>query len=266
VDHLIYGWVFFGVVIGIMFVIGARWAEPELALPPVSPADRAQAVRRPAPLQWWVAAALVLVLSAPTMLAQQLQAADTPVPALRLPALPGAPADDAAQPLQQPKFESPRAEATRVYGQGPLAVTVHVAYYRQQSYGRKLVNSQNALVASDDKVWRQTSRGTTTVAAGGQALAVRTAELRSGSLSGVAAGRVLQVRQVYWVDGRTTTSDHMAALLGVMGQLSGRGDDGAAITFYIAGTGSEATAALDTFVATQIKPLTAWLDVVRTAR
>ena len=29
VDHLIYGWVFFGVVIMLMFVIGARWSEPE---------------------------------------------------------------------------------------------------------------------------------------------------------------------------------------------------------------------------------------------
>ena len=27
VDHLIYGWVFFGVVVGLMFLIGARWAE-----------------------------------------------------------------------------------------------------------------------------------------------------------------------------------------------------------------------------------------------
>jgi exosortase/archaeosortase family protein len=30
VDHLIYGWVFFGVVIMIMFMIGARWSEPQV--------------------------------------------------------------------------------------------------------------------------------------------------------------------------------------------------------------------------------------------
>jgi exosortase len=29
-DHLIYGWVFFGIVIGLMFMIGARWTEPDL--------------------------------------------------------------------------------------------------------------------------------------------------------------------------------------------------------------------------------------------
>ena len=27
VDHLIYGWIFFGVVIMAMFAIGARWSE-----------------------------------------------------------------------------------------------------------------------------------------------------------------------------------------------------------------------------------------------
>ena len=28
VDHLIYGWVFFGIVIGVMFLIGSRWSDP----------------------------------------------------------------------------------------------------------------------------------------------------------------------------------------------------------------------------------------------
>jgi Transmembrane exosortase (Exosortase_EpsH). len=31
VDHLVYGWLFFGIVIGVMFLIGARWVDP---LPP----------------------------------------------------------------------------------------------------------------------------------------------------------------------------------------------------------------------------------------
>lgn len=266
VDHLIYGWVFFGVVIGIMFLVGARWAEPELPLAPASSGNEARVGRRAGPLQWWVAAAVVLVLSAPPMLAHQLQAADTQAPTLRLPDLAGAAADDNAQPLHKPVFENPRVQATRVYGQGDAAVTVHVAYYRQQSYGRKLVNSQNMLVTSEDVSWRQTARGGTTVSVDGQPVALRTAELRSGSLAGVAGGQALQVRQIYWVNGRLTTSDHVAALLGVVGQLSGGGDDAAAITFYVAGAGSAAAATLDNFAATQLGPLTAWLNTVRAQR
>src|SRR5206468_602671 len=33
VDHLIYGWIFFGVVIGLMYMIGRRWAEPDETTP-----------------------------------------------------------------------------------------------------------------------------------------------------------------------------------------------------------------------------------------
>lgn len=266
VDHLIYGWVFFGVVIGIMFVVGARWAEPELAVPPLSAADQAQAAQTTSPLSWWAAAALVLVLGAPPLVAYRLQDAVVKAPTLSLPELVGVNADPDAQPLHQPVFENPRAQASKVYGQGEKAVTVHVAYYRQQTYGRKLVNSQNVLTTSEDRFWRQVGRGSTSVTADGQTVALRTAELRSGSLAGVAAGQSLQVRQVYWVNGQLTTSDHVAALLGVVGQLTGRGDDGAALTFYLAGAGSTTDAELDRFVATQLPPLKTWLESVRAQR
>ena len=33
VDHLIYGWLFFGLVIGVMFLIGARWVDPPAPAP-----------------------------------------------------------------------------------------------------------------------------------------------------------------------------------------------------------------------------------------
>jgi exosortase A len=266
VDHLIYGWVFFGIVIGIMFLVGARWAEPELALPPVSAAEQATAVQRPAALQWWVAAALVLALSAPPLVAHQMQSGDTPVPVLQLPDLPGTNAVPGAEPLHQPVYENPRAQVARVYGQGDAAITVHVAYYRQQTFGRKLVNSQNVLVTSDDRAWRQTARGATTVPVNGVPQPLRTAELRSGSVSGISAGQTLHVRQLYWVNGRFTTSNHVAALLGVAGQLSGQGDDAAGLTFYIAGNGPEAQAALDQFISTQLGPLSAWLGSVRAQR
>jgi len=266
VDHLIYGWVFFGVVIGIMFVVGARWAEPEQALAPLSAAEKAQAARRPAPMPWWVVAALALALSAPPLLADRLQHAEVKAPTLRLPDLAGVSADDSAQPLLKPVFENPRAEAVRVYGQGQDAITVHVAYYRQQGYGRKLVNSQNVLVTSDNRLWRQAARGSAQVSVGSQAVALRTAELRSGSLVGAAVSRHIQVRQLYWVGGRLTASDHKAALLSVAGQLSGRGDDGAALTFYLAGDGPQANAALDAFIGAQLVPLTAWLNTVQADR
>jgi exosortase A len=43
-DHLIYGWVFFGIVIGLMFMIGARWTEADL---PVAVTQRCGQARHP---------------------------------------------------------------------------------------------------------------------------------------------------------------------------------------------------------------------------
>ncbi len=60
VDHLIYGWVFFGVVISIMFAIGARWTEPEVAHDAPSQATtKAAAQRATVPALRWIGVALV---------------------------------------------------------------------------------------------------------------------------------------------------------------------------------------------------------------
>ena len=54
VDHLIYGWVFFGFVIMLMFVIGGRFAEPDVELPvaraPAAASTVATAGRRSPPI------------------------------------------------------------------------------------------------------------------------------------------------------------------------------------------------------------------------
>ena len=69
VDHLIYGWVFFGVVIMLMFWVGSRWAEPELALPtPGSALSAAQQAALPASqgaAVWIVASAAALLTALP---------------------------------------------------------------------------------------------------------------------------------------------------------------------------------------------------------
>jgi len=265
VDHIIYGWVFFGVVVMLMFFIGARWSEaPAEAAPPrqTTPAEPG----RPA-LYWGVAAAAVLLLALPHGAAGRLQNAAVKTPVLALPDLAGTGAAASQEPLHTPIFEGPKAEASRVYGSGPGAVTVHVAYYRQQTYGHKLVNSENMLVKSEGSRWHRTASGQRAIMIGERSVSLRTAELRAGALSAVQPEQRLQVRQIYWVDGRLTTSDTAAAVSSVFGQLAGRGDDGAAITFYIAGDDVErANAALDQFVGRHLDALAAWLADVRAAR
>ncbi|MDP0919784.1 hypothetical protein Q6272_32590, partial [Klebsiella pneumoniae] len=62
VDHVIYGWVFFGIIMLAMFMIGARWTEPDLPPQPAS-ADAARGQASPLrALGALLAAALLLAL------------------------------------------------------------------------------------------------------------------------------------------------------------------------------------------------------------
>jgi len=77
----------------------------------------------------------------------------------------------------------------------------------------------------------------------------------------------LEVRQVYWVDGRFTAADHWAVALGVWGRIAGRGDDGAMLTFYTSGEAADGTAEfLDGFIRTHLSALGTQLEAARAAR
>lgn len=263
VDHLIYGWLFFGIVIGLMFFVGSRWAEPQGPTPkPAAVPGGTDAGAR----HWVTAAALVLAVGVPAVAAWRIAAAPTTVPVLTLPALPGTAEPSAALPAFSPHFEGAAAQATRQYATGDGTFAVHIAYYRRQTYGHKLASSENVLVRSDDKAWRSVHQGVREIAVGGRRVALRDAQLRAGALDAQVAARPLQVRQVLWAGGRLTTQNHVAALLAVLGQLTGRGDDAAAITFTMTGGDDHSAAALDAAVAAHLDTLAAWLDSVRGLR
>jgi len=80
VDHLIYGWVFFGIVILLMFMVGARWSEPEPAAP-MATAGAATQAPSPQLVQAqarfvWVAVLAALLVAAPLAARWALERAD----------------------------------------------------------------------------------------------------------------------------------------------------------------------------------------------
>lgn len=267
-DHLIYGWVFFGLVVGLMFFLGARWSEPLVAQSALRQAAPAAAREWSPTWNVLVVAALVGTLALPPAVAGHAHGDLPRLPELKLPDLSGVQANDGLQPLHTPHFEGARAQASRNYTSGGETITVHVAYYRQQTYGRKLASSENAIVRSEDRRWRLVAQGTQELSVGGRSLTVRTAALRSGALAAqTATEQPLEVRQVLRAGGRFTASDQAAAAFAVLGQLAGSGDDAAALTFYIAGADAEhAGKVLQAFVAAHLEELGRWLDGLRTAR
>ncbi len=251
VDHLVYGWVFFGVVIGLMFFIGARWAEPSQqpvqTTPPKTQTAEKSALAFPAVV---LSAALVLVAPhAVESWAKSSGVSGSGAPFL-LPDLPGVKVSDST-PVLEPISVNPSSLAVRTYQVGDSLVTVHVAYFRNQGNDRKLVTSQHVLARSDDHLWQQSrSRLGEMDLGGGQVLAWNETEMLQGSVAVSATHRRrLEVRQVHWADGRFTPSDPWAVTYLLWGRLSGRGDDGARIILFTEGSSApETRARLDEFM------------------
>jgi exosortase A len=232
-DHLLYGWVFFGVVIGLMFWIGARWREPDADGPPpihagAWPSARASAFSASAVIALLVAALPHLGLSAieageqargaPRMMpivVQGWESSDTPIVT-----------------TWQPGFSGAAAEYTRTLRRGDAAVGLYIGYYRGQDYERKLVSSTNRVLRADNKFWLQVSQQMRTVSVGGSDERLREFVLRGSRVLGPSDAPMLRVWQLYWVDGEFTPSDHVAKARTVLSRLRGRGDDGAVLIFH----------------------------------
>ena len=266
-DHLIYGWVFFGVVITILFVIGARWSEHDAPPPTPVPLTGAASRARTSARTWAVTLTALLLVAAPQGVLWAIERSETTAVAqLNLPqALTKAwRADDAQAMDWQPAFENPSAQAQRVYGNGAQSVGVYIAYYRQQGENRKLVSSQNALVKSNDRLWNQVAAGTHAAALPDGALTLRTARLLRTPLPGELERERLLAWKLYWVNGTWTSNDYVAKLAGAWHRLRGQGDESAAVVFYASETTpGGAEQALEAFLKTNLGVIEAALAATR---
>lgn len=236
VDHLIYGWAFFGVVILAMLFIGARWADP---LEPAASVSASPALVTGAAVRtgrWWGAAAAALLLLAPHAALKALQASviETPVALAPLSVVsPWQP--HAASTDWIPAFRNPSAHAKAGFVDGAgRVVDVDLSYYRQQNRERKLVSSSNALVLSSDKQWVRVEGGAHALPIEGATLSVATATLRSGSVALSSSGQRLRVWRWYWVGDTFTASDVRAKVHGALQLLKGQGDDAAIVVLSTA--------------------------------
>lgn len=250
VDHLIYGWLFFGAVIMVMFIIGARWAEPE-EMASTSGSD-ARAPKRTAAQPWPSAACLAALLAWPHIAQWAIERGDgADAVVLAAPAVlaPGWRAAHPSAAAFKPAFQNPSAEINAGYASQGSAVGLYLAYYRNQNYSRKLVSSSNVLVVGKDPQWAQVDNGSRAVTFGGKTIGVRTAELRGAALSGKSDQGRLVVWQIYWINEMITASDHLAKIYSAWYRLMGRGDDSAAIIVYTPrGASVNAEAVLESFL------------------
>jgi exosortase A len=224
VDHLIYGWVFFGIVMFVMFWIGSYWREDVDAAPAAAPAHSSSAAAAPGRI---VAMAMALVAVAaiwPAFAVYNDRATFNPKPVqlggIAVKWAPAAPFSTWA-----PRYAPASARFDGVFqpdaGAGLSPVGLTVLYYRNQSNGKALISSTNRLVNDNDEL-HQIGSSLRSESAGAGPLAVRETLLQGPS------GSVL-VWQWNWIGQQASVNNYIGKLWQAKEKLLFRGDDGAAV-------------------------------------
>jgi exosortase A len=226
VDHLIYGWLFFGLVMFIMFWIGSYWREdaaPATATAaagaPLAPAaGRGTDTGKRIPAM----AACVLAVCAlwPALAWYGEHVNHNPAPVVLDEPAPAWP-QVAAFSDWKPAYMEPDAALHRSYLRGATPVALTVLYYRNQDRSKSLISSMNRLAGYKD-AWHETEGAPRLETAGGRPLALRETVLRNG-------GKALLVWSWMRIGGHDTTSNVVGKFYQAGSKALLQGDDGAAL-------------------------------------
>jgi len=225
VDHLVYGWLFFGLIMFIMFWLGSFWRQDDQPAPVAPRSDAAagaQAGAGAARLMPMAVAVIVVLALWPAFSAINARANHNPAP-VQL-AEPAIRLDQAAGfPDWQVRFMEPDARLLRTW-QVPGAdrpVRLEVLYYRNQDKQKGLISSVNRLTGDKD-AFHPVSGSIRSETLGGRTLPLRETVLSSRD------GKLL-VWQSMWVNGDYLTSNVAGKLRQAQGRLLFGGDDGALV-------------------------------------
>lgn len=238
VDHLLYGWLFFGVVVSLMFLIGTRWSEREdrpaamPVAPPLSPPRAAW------PAAWPMAAAIAALVAATQAWSWRLDHREPAAPPqLSLPTPLGAwRTGEEAQPWQPLHADASTVAQAAYVGPSQRPVWLWVAYVRDPGHDRKLVSSVHRVAGDPAAGWQERRPpGPQRLRPDGSWPEVQVHDLSERAPLGVSAARGLRVWRVYWTGGtggtggRWTASDARAALQLALARGAGARVDGAAV-------------------------------------
>ncbi|WP_421862661.1 exosortase A [Motiliproteus sp.] len=215
VDHLVYGWLFFGMVMALMFWLGSFWRDPEAA-----PAQIRQPLAIPAPSSRYLISVLTLTLFLGVGWSGfQLQhtEAEAALAELQLPQSPWQPVAGLSSPWA-PRYQGADEVVKQSYRNGEPndqldAIGLYIARYRNETQGKELINQNNRIETAP--AWTIQSQQLRQLQIGDQPFPVVETELRH--LQGV------QRRTWHWygVNGETAINPLKVKLLQGLNRLSG---------------------------------------------
>lgn len=156
VDHIIYGWLFFGLVMLLLFYIGSFWRDEEVSLSSGQVVDEPGLLMAKETLGRVTVLVVVCLLVWP-MLANALHARQSikaVIPAALLQNLPPE-IEKANLGSWEPEFTGVKADERRFVEVETESVGIYMANFGDESQGGELINSQNTLVSKkDSRQWR----------------------------------------------------------------------------------------------------------------
>jgi exosortase A len=221
VDHYIYGWVFFGIVMLLLFWIGSFWREDDQPLPAVQ-SLRTAGSAPPRPILPVAVLALVVIGLWPAY-ATWLNSRPLPaMPELQIESAAGW-QPDAAFTTWEPHWLGADRQLRQSYAQAGRNVQLELNYYVTQRQGAELINSQNFMIRQKDSQWANVGERIASVEIGGQPRQVRQAKLRGNN------GQRLLVWQWNLINQRPMVNDHLAKLVLAFDRVQLKRDDGLSV-------------------------------------
>jgi len=225
VDHYIYGWVFFGIVMLLLFWIGNFWREDKDPAAISAPRISASAVASQNKNILLIALGCLALISIAPFAAYLYQRGAPEATTVTL----KAPEPAAAWQLGltpawdwKPRYLGMSAELQQTYVRGNQPASIYLAYYRNQHQDAELVNSQNVMIPQKDARWSNIGEKNIVISLAGQPVEIRQTQLRS-------AGENLLIWDWYWLDGTYTSNPYIAKLVEAKGKLFGRQRNAASI-------------------------------------
>lgn len=224
VDHYIYGWGFFGIVMLLLFWIGSFWREDDQPQPvsdqPAMPAAGAGSRARPVlPM----ALGVLIIAGLWPAYASWLKARPLPpMPELQVAAQGGWQSAESFT-TWTPHWIGADRQLRQPYVHAGHKVLLELNYYVTQRQGAELINSQNFMIRQKDPAWSNVGEQIVTVDIGGESRQVRQARMRSRD------GQRLLVWQWNLINQQTTVNDHAAKLVLALDRVRLQRDDGLSV-------------------------------------
>ena len=219
VDHFIYGWVWFGIVMLIMFAVGNIWREDTLdeehhAPPAISPK---RAI---------VPAGVLLAVVALFPMYESHLSNREPLPSPLARVTPPADWTETSTPVTEwtPNWAGLDDQRILHLQQGDDRVMLFLGWYGAQRQGSELVNFDNQLVPQKHPIWRKPTETGRVVEIGGQSL-----DLRQAKVDSLVQNQKMMVW--YWnrMAGESTTSAARIKVALGLRTLGGTDDAGAVV-------------------------------------